>query len=212
MPAPLGPARSETRQTPPGARPNRRAQPRLRRGERCAAQPSGRPHEPSGNRRPQMDDRRRDAESAVQNSAYRPPRWRLIAGPIPSARLSPRPAGRCAPPCTRCRPASPSRGRPGAPGSSDPGTGTPPRRCAPPPTRAIESPVRAALDAVRRQPRRIEVRVVGGERGGERERHGRERISEWLVACNGSAAGSLRPTTGAKPTTAEIAQAMRRRY
>ena len=24
-------------------------------GERCAAQPSGRPHEPSGNRRPQMD-------------------------------------------------------------------------------------------------------------------------------------------------------------
>ena len=24
-------------------------------GERCAAQPSGRPHEPSGNRRPEMD-------------------------------------------------------------------------------------------------------------------------------------------------------------
>jgi len=27
-------------------------------GERCAAQPSGRPHEPSGNRRPQMDGHR----------------------------------------------------------------------------------------------------------------------------------------------------------
>jgi hypothetical protein len=31
---------------------------------------------------------------------------------------------------------------------------------------------------VRCQPRRIDVRVVGCERGCERERHGRERISE----------------------------------
>ncbi len=46
--------RSETRQALPGARPNRRAQPGLP-GERRAAQPSGRPHEPTGNRRPQMD-------------------------------------------------------------------------------------------------------------------------------------------------------------
>jgi hypothetical protein len=50
--------RSETRQTLPEARPSRRAQPGSP-GERCAAQPSGRSHEPSGNRRPQMDDHRR---------------------------------------------------------------------------------------------------------------------------------------------------------
>ena len=50
--------RSETRQTLPGARPSRRAQPGSP-GERCAAQPSGRSHEPSGNRRPQMDGHRR---------------------------------------------------------------------------------------------------------------------------------------------------------
>src|SRR5690242_18830335 len=63
MPAPRG--RSETRQTPPGARPNRRAQPGSP-GERRAAQPSGRLHEPSGNRRPQMDDRLRDASRGTE--------------------------------------------------------------------------------------------------------------------------------------------------
>jgi hypothetical protein len=43
-------------------------------GERCAAQPSGRPHEPSGDRRPKMDDHHRTARERRpgQNSAYRP--------------------------------------------------------------------------------------------------------------------------------------------
>ena len=45
-------------------------------GERCAAQPSGRPQEPLGNRRPQMDGhpRRTLRRTEGQNSAYRPPR------------------------------------------------------------------------------------------------------------------------------------------
>ena len=38
---------------------------------------SGRLHEPPGDRRPQMDDRRRAPRGAAQNPAYRPPRWRL---------------------------------------------------------------------------------------------------------------------------------------
>ena len=43
-------------------------------GERRAAQPSGRPHEPSGDRRPEMDGHHRTAlrRRSVQNSAYRP--------------------------------------------------------------------------------------------------------------------------------------------
>jgi hypothetical protein len=43
-------------------------------GERCVAQPSGRPHEPSGDRRPQMDGHHRPVlrRRPVQNSAYRP--------------------------------------------------------------------------------------------------------------------------------------------
>ena len=35
-------------------------------GRGRAAQSSGRPHEPSGNRRPQMDDRRRDASRGTE--------------------------------------------------------------------------------------------------------------------------------------------------
>jgi hypothetical protein len=35
-------------------------------GERCAAQPSGRPHEPSGNRRPQMDGHPRRFAAATE--------------------------------------------------------------------------------------------------------------------------------------------------
>ena len=35
-------------------------------GERCAAQPSGRPQEPSGNRRPQMDGHRSRAIATTE--------------------------------------------------------------------------------------------------------------------------------------------------
>ena len=57
--------------------------------ERRAAQPSGRPHEPSGDRRPEMDDHHRMAlrRRSVQNSAYRP---RSLTHPIFRARNGPR--------------------------------------------------------------------------------------------------------------------------
>ena len=116
--------RSETRQALPGARPNRRAQPGLP-GERRAAQPSGRPHEPTGNRRPQMDGHPRGrlgdhgTELGLQVASLAHPRrrcgpmradagrcgpMRADAGRSSSAgRISPRPAGRYGPRCSCCR-------------------------------------------------------------------------------------------------------------
>ena len=94
MPAFRG--RSETRQTPPGARPNRRAQPRLAGGR--GALPS--PRVGCMSRRATGGLRWMTvavAQAAAQNSAYRPPRWRLtrpstmaFARPGVSARQGPR--------------------------------------------------------------------------------------------------------------------------
>lgn len=72
--------RSETRQTPPGARPNRRAQPRFAGGR--GALPSPRVGRMS--RRATGGLRWMTvaaAQAAVQNSAYRPPRWRPAERP-----------------------------------------------------------------------------------------------------------------------------------
>ena len=130
----LGPRRrSETRQALPGARPNRRAQPGLP-GERRAAQPSGRLHEPAGNCRPQMDGhpRRRfgddGTELGLQVASLAHPMAVGIVGPRrlagAGAPVSPRRVGRCGRPCRRCRPPLPHRDRRSGPEPFDPETGT----------------------------------------------------------------------------------------
>ncbi len=94
-PGPQG--RSETRQALPGARPNRRAQPGLP-GERRAAQPSGRLHEPTGNRRPQMDGHPRGrfggcgTELGLQVASLALPRLSWMT--VPSCRVDQSSSGR----------------------------------------------------------------------------------------------------------------------
>ena len=147
MPAPRG--RSETRQTPPGARPNRRAQPRFAGGR--GALPS--PRVGCMSRRATGGPRWMTvpaASAAGQNSAYRPPRWRhpradgsQALAPISARRSalgascpSPRPRGRCARPCRRCRSAGSCPGRPGGSAPGGRGRGTRPRTAARPGARS----------------------------------------------------------------------------
>ena len=89
--------------------------------------PSGRPHEPSGNRRPQMDDRRRalgrGTEPGVQAASLAPSPCR---SPVRS--VSPRRPGRCAIPCRHCRWVSPPRGLRAGAGLPGQGRGSPRRR------------------------------------------------------------------------------------
>ena len=105
MPAPRG--RSETRQTPPGARPNRRAQPRFAGGR--GALPS--PRVGCMSRRATGGPRWMTvaaAQAAVQNSAYRPPRWRLTRSHARTRPLSAYRRRGCTQFCIRLGPSTPA--------------------------------------------------------------------------------------------------------
>ena len=175
MPALRG--RSETRQTLPGARPNRRAQPGSP-GERCAAQPSGRPHEPSGNRRPQMDGhprrrKRRGTELGLQTASLTRRRIATHAGVagcgprsrdlrVRSLRCSPAPSPE--PPlrrlARRSRRASPRRGG----------------RCA--------APCRRCRSGTRNRGRRGGSARAGRGAGTRRRRGARAPTSTWISRRN----------------------------